>query len=71
MTIHASHYEQSVRKTQSMAGFRNIAVHDYLAIDPAVLKAILKKHLKYLEDFYVAVLLRFGVAGKPTRRKVK
>lgn len=59
------------RKMQAMVGFRNIAVHDYQAIDPAILKAILTKHLKDLEDFYVAVIGHFGISKKPARRRSK
>ena len=39
-------------KLQKMVGFRNIAVHDYQAINVEILKAILKTHLKDIEDFY-------------------
>lgn len=43
-------------KMQKMVGFRNIAVHDYQAIDPAILKKIISSHLKDLEEFYDAIL---------------
>lgn len=43
-------------KMQKMVGFRNIAVHDYQAINPLILKKILSSHLKDLEDFYDAIL---------------
>lgn len=43
-------------KMQKMVGFRNIAVHDYQAINPAVIKSILTSHLNDFEDFYTAVL---------------
>ncbi len=61
-------------KMQAMAGFRNIAIHDYQNLNVAVLKAILRKHLKDIEEFYTAVLIRFGMAKKtraarPPRRK--
>ncbi len=45
-------------KMGRMVGFRNIAVHDYQAIDPQVLEAILTHRLKDLEDFYTALLQR-------------
>ncbi|MDA8106897.1 MAG: DUF86 domain-containing protein [Nitrospiraceae bacterium] len=56
-------------KMQAMAGFRNIAIHDYQNLNVAIMKAILGKHLKDLEDFYTAVLTRFGMAEatKPRR----
>lgn len=43
-------------KMQKMVGFRNIAVHDYQAIDPTILKKIVSSHLKDLEEFYDAIL---------------
>ena len=49
-------------RMESMSGFRNIAVHDYRAMDIAILKSILSKHLKDLEDFYTAVLVHFKFA---------
>ena len=48
---------------QSMVGFRNIAIHDYQAINADILKAILGKHLQDLEGFYTAVLRHFNFAG--------
>ncbi len=51
--------DKLTRKMESMTGFRNIAIHDYQAIDIDILKSILKKHLKDLEDFYTAVLNYF------------
>ncbi len=39
-------------KMQKMVGFRNIAVHDYQAIDPDILKSIISRHLKDFEAFY-------------------
>lgn len=39
-----------------MVGFRNIAVHEYEAIDSDILKAIVQNHLGDLEAFYSAVL---------------
>jgi len=44
-------------KMQKMIGFRNIAVHDYQAINPEILKSIVSNHLKDFEDFYTALLI--------------
>lgn len=41
---------------QKMVGFRNIAVHDYQAVDPEILKAVISKHLKDFENFYSEIL---------------
>lgn len=43
-------------KMEHMVGFRNIAVHDYEAINPNILKSIVKNHLTDIEEFYAAVL---------------
>jgi len=50
------------KKLQSMVGFRNIAIHNYQTIDIEILKTILVKHLKDLEDFYAAILMHFNFA---------
>jgi uncharacterized protein YutE (UPF0331/DUF86 family) len=39
------------RKLRNMVGFRNIAVHEYQVLDPAVLEQIVAKHLVDLEEF--------------------
>jgi uncharacterized protein YutE (UPF0331/DUF86 family) len=49
-------------RMESMSGFRNIAIHDYQAMNMDILKSILTKHLKDLEDFYTAVLVYFKFA---------
>jgi len=46
----------------AMAGFRNIAIHEYQPPDVGILKSILSGHLKDLEDFYSAVLRHFRIA---------
>lgn len=43
-------------KMQAMVGFRNIAVHDYQSLNPEILKAIMEKHLKDIEEFYKLIL---------------
>ncbi len=41
---------------KKMVGFRNIAVHDYSAINPDILKAILQNHLVDFEEFNTQIL---------------
>ena len=43
---------------QKMVGFRNIAMamNDYLAVDPEILKAVISKHLQDFENFYSEIL---------------
>ncbi len=50
-----------MKKMQSMVGFRNIAVHNYSEIDLDILKSILQKHLKDIEDFYTKIGKRFNI----------
>ncbi|MEK7703977.1 MAG: DUF86 domain-containing protein [Myxococcota bacterium] len=38
-------------RMERMVGFRNVAVHDYQALDPAVLEAIFLRHLGDLRAF--------------------
>lgn len=56
--------KRSSGKMQAMAGFRNIAIHDYQSIKVEILKSILEKHLKDLEDFYTRILLHFRFVKK-------
>lgn len=49
-------------KMISMVGFRNIAIHDYEAIDIEILKSILVKHLPDLEEFYTVILKHYHYA---------
>lgn len=53
--------EYLFKKMQAMVGFRNIAVHDYQAIDAAILKSILTNNLKDIEEFYAVIFKRFPV----------
>ncbi len=46
-------------KMGKMVGFRNIAVHDYNAIDPNILRAILADHLGDIEEFVSALMSNF------------
>ena len=55
--------EDLTRRMESMVGFRNIAIHDYQAIDKGILKSILVNNLKDLEDFYTVVLLHFKMVS--------
>jgi uncharacterized protein YutE (UPF0331/DUF86 family) len=47
-----------------MAGFRNVAVHEYRRLDLAVLDAIVRERLGNLRAFAARILER---AGLPTR----
>ncbi len=50
-------------RLRRMVGFRNIAIHDYKTIDPAILESIVRHHLGDLRELARAVVARFGLAG--------
>jgi uncharacterized protein YutE (UPF0331/DUF86 family) len=56
-----------MKKMQAMAGFRNIAIHDYVSIKIEILKSILENHLQDIETFYSKILERFPIANQTTR----
>jgi len=39
------------KKMKAMVGFRNIAVHDYRAINLKIIQVIIEKHLKDFEEY--------------------
>ncbi|KAA0253183.1 MAG: DUF86 domain-containing protein [Acidobacteria bacterium] len=41
---------------RSVVGFRNVAVHDYTTLDPAVVRAIVEKNIGDLERFAATVV---------------
>jgi uncharacterized protein YutE (UPF0331/DUF86 family) len=47
--------EEMSKFMMKMCGFRNIAVHDYRQITPAIMKTILTHHIKDFEEFYTAI----------------
>ena len=51
------------QKIQKMTGFRNIAVHDYQSLNINILKSILSKNLKDLEDFYTSILSYYDLVN--------
>ena len=48
-------------RLRRMVGFRNIAVHEYQTVDPAILEAILEKHISDLRTLGSRVIERFGL----------
>ncbi len=49
-------------RLRRMVGFRNIAVHEYQTVDPAILESILERHLGDLKLLSSQVIERFGLA---------
>lgn len=43
------------KKMKAMVGFRNIAVHDYKAINLKVIQAIIENHLKDFNDYIYCI----------------
>lgn len=50
--------KESCQKLCSMVGFRNISVHDYEEIKPAIVQSIVKNNLDDFSDFYAVILVR-------------
>jgi len=50
-------------RMRKMAGFRNVAVHAYQAIDQAVVEAIVTNHLGDLRSFASAIVTRFDLVA--------
>lgn len=50
-------------RMRKMAGFRNIAVHAYQAIDPSIVEAIVANHLDDLRRFAGTIVTRFGLVA--------
>lgn len=59
---HAELSSDLAARMRSMVGFRNIVVHDYQALDPAILAAILERNLPDLTRFAQYALDRAGLA---------
>ncbi|MCG8461339.1 MAG: DUF86 domain-containing protein [Holophagales bacterium] len=48
-------------RLKRMVGFRNVLVHRYEEVDPAIVESILEHHLGDLESFAAAILEGFGL----------
>jgi uncharacterized protein YutE (UPF0331/DUF86 family) len=49
-------HQELALKLKAMAGFRNIAVHDYQSLNLNIVQEIIKHHLKDMEEFANLVL---------------
>ena len=52
--------ESLARTLMNMVGFRNIAVHDYQAIELDILESILEKHIDEFKDYSKMILLNLS-----------
>lgn len=50
-------------RMRKMVGFRNVAVHQYDGLDPAIMEAICTRHLDDLRGFAADVIDAFGIDG--------
>jgi uncharacterized protein YutE (UPF0331/DUF86 family) len=50
-------------RLRRMAGFRNILVHGYAAVDPAIVRDVVENHLGDLVEFVVALRARLAQPG--------
>lgn len=48
--------EKLMKNLKAMVGFRNIAVHDYQAVNLEIVKQIIEKHLSDLKEFVQLML---------------
>lgn len=46
-------------RLRKMVGFRNIAVHEYEKVNPAIVRAIIDHHLDDFRDFTLVILRHF------------
>jgi len=52
------------RQLERMCGFRNVAVHDYAALDLAIVKTIVRERLPDLERFAARMLEHAGLGAE-------
>lgn len=50
-------------RLRKMVGFRNIAIHDYQAVDPDIVESILDRHLDDLRSLGTRITHFFGLRG--------
>lgn len=48
------------RRLQRMAGFRNVLVHGYTAVDPSIVRNVVEEHLGDFDAFVAAIRPRLG-----------
>lgn len=51
--------KNTMKKLKAMVGFRNIAVHNYQAVNLGIVQEIIEKHLGDLKDFSEIVVSKF------------
>lgn len=50
-------------RLRRMVGFRNIAIHEYKSVDPAIVERIIERHLGDLRGLGARILEAFGLEG--------
>jgi uncharacterized protein YutE (UPF0331/DUF86 family) len=51
-------------RLRRMVGFRNIAIHEYRSVDPAIVEAIVEKHLGDLRALGARIVNAFGLVDR-------
>ncbi len=52
-----------VERLRKMVGFRNISIHDYRKLDPAIVESIVAGRLGDLREFAAQLVAAFGLAS--------
>lgn len=56
--------ERQVRSLRAAIGFRNVVVHGYTAVDPAIVRDVVENHLGDLAEFVSAIRARLPGASR-------
>lgn len=56
-------------RLRKMVGFRNVAVHAYQRLDPAIVQSIVDRHLDDLRALGARVVAHYGLGGSEARRE--
>ncbi len=51
-------------RLRRMVGFRNVAIHEYRTVDPAIVETIIEKHLGDLRELGARVVDSFGLLDR-------
>jgi uncharacterized protein YutE (UPF0331/DUF86 family) len=52
-------------RLRKMVGFRNVAIHEYRSLDPAIVAAVVQRHLEDLKRLGARIIERFWAAEPP------
>ncbi len=58
--------DELAQRLRRMVGFRNIAIHEYQKLNPAIVQAIVERHLDDLRELGRRVVQHFGLGEPPS-----